>query len=240
MNIALIGYGKMGKEIESLLLKKGHNVPLIIDIDNSSDLTEANMRLKQIDVAVEFTTPSHAFGNVSRCLEWNIPVVCGTTGWQDKLDDAKRLCVELGGTFFYASNFSVGVNIFFHLNEKLAGIMAGFPDYDVSMREIHHIHKKDAPSGTAVTLAEGIIANLDRKTGWINEITDEDNVLGIESVREGEVFGTHEISYVSVADEITLIHKANSRHGFATGVVMATEYVVKHKGVLSMRDLLSF
>lgn len=238
MKVALIGYGRMGKEIEGVLKGKGHEVALVIDVDSRDKFTCDN--ISGVDVAIEFTTPATAFDNVRRCLEWGVPVVCGTTGWNDRLPEARDLCERLGGTFFYASNFSIGVNMFFALNEQLARMMNRFPEYDASMREAHHIHKKDAPSGTAVTLAEGILANLDRKMSWVNHETDEPSVLGIESIREGEIAGLHEVKYGSPADNITITHDAKNRSGFAQGVVMAAEFAQSHNGILSMREMLGF
>lgn len=238
MKVALIGYGRMGKEIEAVLREKGHEVVLIVDMDSAGRMTAENLRMA--DVAIEFTTPATAFANVSRCLEWGVPVVCGTTGWNDRLEEARELCLANGGTFFHASNFSIGVNIMFRLNEEFARMMSRFPEYGASIRETHHIHKKDAPSGTAVTLAEGIMANLESKLSWVNHQTDDTSVLGIESVREGEIFGIHEVAYDSPADRITLTHETKSRRGLAEGAVMAAEFTQKHRGVLTMKDLMGF
>lgn len=236
MKIALIGYGRMGREIEGVLRERGHEVVLVVGEDSQERFTRENLR--KADAAIEFTTPATAFGNVSRCLEWGVPVVCGTTGWNDTLPEAYELCRRTGGTFFYASNFSIGVNILFSLNEELARIMNRFPQYGASIREIHHIHKKDSPSGTAVTLAEGVLANLDRKMSWVNHQTDDPHALGIESVREGEVFGLHEVRYDSPSDSIALVHDTKSRRGLAEGAVLAAEFTRENKGVLTMKDLL--
>ena len=238
MKVAIIGYGKMGKEMEKLLLLRGHEVPVKIDVDNQQLFNEESMR--GVDVALEFTTPHTAFDNVMKCLEWGVPVVCGSTGWLDRIDEVRELCRKVNGTFFYASNYSIGVNIFFRVNDYLARIMDGQPDYDVSMREIHHTQKKDAPSGTAVTLAEQILGNVERKSSWVNHETLDENTLGIVSVREDAVPGTHEVRYESAADTIEIIHTAKSRAGFVLGAVMAAEYAATHKGILSMDDLLPF
>ena len=228
----------MGHEIEKVLIGRGHEVGLIIDINNPQDLSEEN--LKNIDVAIEFTSPHTAFDNVRKCLEWNTPVVCGSTGWNNKMEEAKKICREKNGTFFYASNFSVGVNVFFRINEELAKIMNSFPEYDIFMKEVHHIQKKDSPSGTAVTLAEGILENVDRKSSWVNHETLYPEALGILSVREGDVPGTHVVKYESDADTLEIIHSAKNRSGLAMGAVLAAEYAVKHKGILTMADLLKF
>lgn len=226
----------MGREIESVLLERGHETGIVIDMDSRDRFTEDNFM--GIDVAIEFTTPATAFANVSRCLEWGIPVLCGTTGWNDKLPEARRLCSEKDGTFFFASNFSIGVNIFFRLNETLARMMSRFPEYGVSIRETHHIHKKDAPSGTAVTLAEGIMSNMEGKKEWVGYPTADKDKVGIESFREGEVFGNHLVEYSSAVDDIILIHDSKSRRGLALGAVLAAEFMQGRKGVLSMEDML--
>ena len=237
MKIALIGYGKMGKEIEKIALDRGHEVVLKIDVTNPEDLTIAN--LQKTDVAIEFTIPSSAIANYQLCFEAGIPVVSGTTGWLEKLPEVHQLCTAKSGTFFYASNFSLGVNIFFALNKKLAELMANRPEYTVEMKEIHHTQKLDAPSGTAITLAEGILANLPEKTSWVNQSTEKANELGIVSVREGQVPGTHIINYDSEVDYIEITHCAKSRKGFAFGAVLAAEYSYGKKGILSMNDLLN-
>lgn len=226
----------MGREIGAMLAGRGHEAALIIDADNPGDFNRENM--KGIDVAIEFTTPATAYGNVAKCLEWGIPVVCGTTGWNGHLPEAERLCREMGGTFFYASNFSIGVNVFFRVNEVLAAMMDRFPEYEISMREVHHTRKKDSPSGTAVTLAEAILANVERKSSWVNHETLYPESLGIVSLREGDVPGTHQVSYESQSDTIDITHTSKNRRGLALGAIMAAEYAAKHKGVLTMRDLL--
>ncbi len=226
----------MGREIASVLLRRGHEVVLTIDADNEGDFTHENMQ--GVDVAIEFTTPATAFTNVARCLKWGVPVVSGTTGWNDTLGEAKLLCEMIGGTFFYASNYSIGMNIFFRVNEQLAKTMNGFPEYGLSIRETHHIHKKDAPSGTAITLAENIIEHMERKSSWANYHTPDPGILSIESIREGAVAGIHEVVYESETDTIKIEHTAKNRTGLAVGAVLAAEFTQGRKGVLSMRDLL--
>ena len=238
MKIALIGYGKMGKTIEQIALQRGHQIVSIIDINNTADFDSEAFR--SADVAIEFTTPATALGNYMRCFAANVPVVSGTTGWLQHLDEVKAKCEQEGKTFFYASNFSVGVNIFFALNRYLAKIMNGFPAYDVRMTEVHHIHKLDAPSGTAVTLAEGILDNVERKERWTLETAEQPTDLPIHAIREGEVPGIHEIIYESEADTISIKHDAKSRAGFALGAVIAAEFTAGKKGFLGMNDLFHF
>lgn len=238
MKIALVGYGKMGKTIEQIARDRGHEIVSIIDVNNPEDFeSEA---FKQADVAIEFTTPATAFDNYMKCFAAGVPVVSGTTGWLNRLDEVKRMCAEEGKTFFYASNFSIGVNIFFALNKYLAKIMNYFPSYDVRMTEVHHIHKLDAPSGTAITLAEGILDNLDRKERWTLETSEKPTDLPIHAIREGEVPGIHEIIYESDADIISIKHDAKSRAGFALGAVLAAEFTAGKKGFLGMNDLFHF
>lgn len=238
MKIALIGYGKMGKTIEQIALQRGHQIVSIIDINNTADFDSEAFR--SADVAIEFTTPATALGNYMRCFAANVPVVSGTTGWLEHLDEVKAKCEQEGKTFFYASNFSVGVNIFFALNRYLAKIMNGFPAYDVRMTEVHHIHKLDAPSGTAITLAEGILDNVERKERWTLETAEKPTDLPIHAIREGEVPGIHEIIYESEADTISIKHDAKSRAGFALGAVIAAEFTAGKKGFLGMNDLFHF
>ena len=238
MKISLIGYGKMGKTIEQIALQRGHQIVSIIDINNTADFDSEAFR--SADVAIEFTTPATALGNYMRCFEANVPVVSGTTGWLSHLDEVKAKCEQEGKTFFYASNFSVGVNIFFALNRYLAKIMNGFPAYDVRMTEVHHIHKLDAPSGTAITLAEGILDNVERKERWTLETAEQPTDLPIHAIREGEVPGIHEIIYESEADTISIKHDAKSRAGFALGAVIAAEFTAGKKGFLGMNDLFHF
>ena len=238
MKIALIGYGKMGKTIEQIALQRGHQIVSIIDINNTADFESEAFR--SADVAIEFTTPATALGNYMRCFEANVPVVSGTTGWLEHPDEVKAKCEQEDKTFFYASNFSVGVNIFFALNRYLAKIMNGFPAYDVRMTEVHHIHKLDAPSGTAITLAEGILENVERKKRWTLETAEQPTDLPIHAIREGEVPGIHEIIYESEADTISIKHDAKSRAGFALGAVIAAEFTAGKKGFLGMNDLFHF
>ena len=238
MKIALVGYGKMGKTIEQIARNRGHEIVSIIDVNNPGDFeSEA---FKQADVAIEFTTPATAFDNYMKCFAAGVPVVSGTTGWLSRLDEVKRMCAEEGKTFFYASNFSIGMNIFFALNKYLAKIMNNFPSYDVRMTEVHHIHKLDAPSGTAITLAEGVLENLDRKERWTLETAEKPTDLPIHAIREGEVPGIHEIVYESDADTISIKHDAKSRAGFALGAVLAAEFTAGKKGFLGMNDLFHF
>lgn len=238
MKIALIGYGKMGKTIEQIALKRGHEIVSIIDINNSEDMRSD--AFKSADVAIEFTTPATAFANYQACFDAGVPVVSGTTGWLDRLDEIKERCAKEGKTFFYASNFSIGVNIFFAVNRYLAKMMNNFPSYDVRMTETHHIHKLDAPSGTAITLAEGILGELDRKERWTLDTAETPSDLPIHAIREGEVPGTHEVMYESDVDEITIRHEAKSRAGFALGAVIAAEFAAGKKGFLGMQDLFNF
>lgn len=237
MKIALIGYGKMGKEIEKIALDRGHEIVLKIDITNPEDLTISN--LQKADVAVEFTIPTLAPSNYQVCFEAGIPVVSGTTGWLDQMAKVKESCKSMNGTFFYTSNFSLGVNIFFALNKKLAQLMAAHPEYTPEMKEIHHTQKLDAPSGTAITLAEGIFDNIPTITSWVNHSSGNPAELGIISEREGMVPGTHIIRYDSEVDYIEIAHCAKSRKGLAFGAVLAAEFSYGKKGMLSMNDLLN-
>jgi len=237
MKIALIGYGKMGHEIERIALERGHEIVCTIDIDNLEAFDSESFRTAQ--VAIEFTRPETALDNYRRCFMANVPVVSGTTGWLDHMTEIKNAC-EKGQTFFYASNFSLGVNLFFALNKKLATMMNAFPVYDVHMKEVHHTQKLDAPSGTAITLAEGIIENLDRKRTWVKDPSDKSEELYIASERTGLVPGFHEITWESDVDTITIAHDAKSRAGFALGAVLAAEYTAGKKGFLGMNDLLGF
>ncbi|MCT4644950.1 MAG: 4-hydroxy-tetrahydrodipicolinate reductase [Carboxylicivirga sp.] len=238
MKIALIGYGKMGQEIEKIALDRGHEIVSKIDI--SSDDSFNDEQFKSADVAIEFTRPEAAYDNYLKCFESNIPVVSGTTGWLDKLEDIENRCQNGAQTFFYASNFSLGVNIFFELNKQLARIMNKMNEYNVSMEEVHHTQKLDAPSGTAITLAEGLIENLDAKSDWKLDKEGKDSDVAIKAIREGQVPGIHTIKYDSAVDEITIHHSAKSRKGFALGAVLAAEFAAKNKGFLSMNDLLNF
>ena len=237
MNIALIGYGKMGKEIEQIALSRGHKIVLKVDINNAS--TYSVEELKKADVAIEFSTPEAAINNIYKCFEANVPVVVGTTGWLNKLDEVKQKCIEKGQTLFYTSNYSIGVNLFFQLNEYLAKIMNAYPDYNPKMEEIHHVQKLDSPSGTAISLANNIVEKLERKLKWVNESTSEKNELEIISKRIDAIPGTHTVTYASDVDEISIVHTAHSRKGFALGAVIAAEWTKEKKGVFGMNDLMS-
>lgn len=236
MKIALIGYGKMGKAIESVALEKGHTIVLKIDINNAADFTKEN--LCKADVAIEFTGPHSAFTNVMKCLEMGIPVICGSTGWLDNYDKACSFCKAQNGTLVYASNYSIGVNLFFELNTFLARLMSKHTDYDVSLQEIHHTQKKDAPSGTAITLAEQVLQAIKSKQKWTNQPTHQKEDLFILSERIDPAPGTHRVSYTSSIDDIEIIHTAHNRIGFAGGAVLAAEFATTRKGVFSMKEVL--
>jgi dihydrodipicolinate reductase len=251
MKIALIGYGKMGHMIEQIALERGHEIVSIIDVNNPDDFDSP--AFSSADVAIEFTNPTAAFGNYKRVFAHNVKVVSGSTGWMnDHKEEVERLCTEGGQTLFWASNFSIGVAIFSAVNRYLAKIMNGFPQYNVAMEEVHHVHKLDAPSGTAITLAEDIIDCIDRKDKWVkgfqhnadgtesgtNDVAP--NELPIASIRRDEVPGIHSISYDSDADKITITHDAHSRQGFALGAVLAAEYTKDHTGLLTTSDLFKF
>ncbi|MDD4515895.1 4-hydroxy-tetrahydrodipicolinate reductase [Massilibacteroides sp.] len=238
MKIALIGYGKMGKAIEKIALSRGHQIVSVIDINTADGFSSGEF--KSADVAIEFTTPDTAFNNYMKAFEAGVPVVSGTTGWLDRIDEVKKMCKNEGKTFFYASNFSIGVNIFFAVNKYLAKIMNNFPAYDVRMTETHHIHKLDAPSGTAITLAEDILANVERKNRWTLDKEEQAADLPIHAIREGEVPGIHEIVYDSEVDYISIKHDAKSREGFALGAVVAAEFTAGKVGFLGMNDMLKF
>ncbi|MFT3680944.1 MAG: 4-hydroxy-tetrahydrodipicolinate reductase [Ferruginibacter sp.] len=238
MNIALIGYGKMGKAIEAIALQRGHTVPLKIDINNAADFTKEN--LGKCDVAIEFTSPHSAVQNILTCINAGVPVVSGSTGWLAKWDEVKTACESSNGALIYASNYSVGVNLFFELNKKLAQLMKPYAEYEVSMQEIHHTEKKDAPSGTAITLAEQVIENVGRKNKWVNDETAVKDELSIISKRIDPAPGTHSIKYSSTIDDIEIIHTAHNRQGFATGAVLAAEFLKGKKGIYSMKDVLGF
>lgn len=235
MNILLVGYGKMGKTIERIAIGRNHTISGRIDVDNQHELATV-----KADVAIEFSHPDAAFENVKRCLERGIPVVCGTTGWLSKKAEIEALTKKMNSTFFYASNYSLGVNLFFKLNEHLAKMMSGFKAYDVTMEEIHHTEKKDAPSGTAITLADGVMKHVERKKSWVNEDATQPDQLFIKSLREGLVPGTHTVKYSSAMDDIEIKHTAHTREGFALGAVMVAEWIKDKKGVLSMDDFLKF
>ncbi len=236
MKIAIIGYGKMGQEIVRIAKNRGHDISLIIDVNNASDLNDKN--LKEVDVAIEFSSPDAAKNNIITCLNNNTPIVSGTTGWLNSWEEVSNICKENKGGLFYASNYSIGVNILFAINSKLASIMDSFPQYQASMKEIHHVHKLDAPSGTAITLAGQISEKLRRNTGWSLEASKEGELF-IDAQREGEVKGFHSVSYDSNLDTITISHNAKSREGFATGAVMAAEFIHGKSGVFGMEEMLN-
>ena len=235
MNIALFGYGKMGKEIESIALKRNHSIVLKINKNNISTITETD--LKKADVIIEFSTPHSVLENIKKCIAAQVPIIVGTTGWYDNFEEIKKLCSEKNGSLFHATNFSLGVNLFFKVNSYLAELMNKYTNYDVSVEEIHHIHKLDKPSGSAITLAEQIIAKINRKTNWSIE-TKSSDTLFIKDIREGEVPGTHIIKYQSEVDDIEITHKAHNRKGFALGAVIAAEFLNGKKGIYTMSDII--
>jgi 4-hydroxy-tetrahydrodipicolinate reductase len=235
MEILLLGYGKMGKIIERIALERGHTIVGKITAQNRHEL-----KFIKADVAIEFSQPEGAFENVKICLENNIPVACGTTGWLDRKPEVEKLTLACNGTFFYASNFSVGVNIFFKLNEYLATMLNSRQEYTVHIDEIHHTAKKDAPSGTAITLAEGIIKHISTLKKWVKEESQNPEELPISSFRIDDIPGTHLIKYASSIDDIEIRHTAHSREGFARGAVQVAEWLPGKKGVLSMEDFLQF
>lgn len=236
MKIALLGYGKMGKEIESIAIERGHEIVLKVNSHNADLITKNE--LEQTDIAIEFSQPHLAFDSILDCFAARIPIVCGTTGWYEKLNDVKQLCIQQNQSFLYASNFSIGVNLFFELNKKLASLMKKYPEYEVSMKEIHHLQKLDSPSGTAITIAEELINNLPLKHNWVNHKTQVSSEIGIESVRAEGIPGTHCVSYTSSTDAIEIKHTAHNRKGFALGAVIAAEWLIGKKGVFEMKDLL--
>lgn len=236
MKIALLGYGKMGHAIEEIAVKKGHEIVLKINIDNVEDMTLESLR--RADVAIEFTGPESAVENLEKCFEAGVPVVCGSTGWLNKWDDIKKYCSEKDGSLVYASNYSIGVNLFFEVNTYLAKLMKEYEEYDVQMEEIHHTQKKDAPSGTAITLAQQILENVTSKKQWVNQPGDNKENLVIISERVDPAPGTHKIKYTSAIDDIEIIHTAHNRIGFAGGAVKAAEFINGKKGIFSMKDVL--
>jgi 4-hydroxy-tetrahydrodipicolinate reductase len=231
MKIGLLGYGKMGKVIEQIALKRGHEI--VAKINRSDDKKE----LLNADVVIEFSAPESAIENLKYCITQNIPIICGTTGWNNDIEEIYGLVKAQNGALVHASNFSLGVNIFFELNKKLAAIMKGFEDYDLRLTEIHHTEKKDAPSGTAITIAEGIIEETDYDK-WHLGISNEDTSIGIEALREHDVKGTHLVSYNSTVDQIEIKHTAHSRDGFALGAVIAAEWILGKKGAYGMKEVL--
>ncbi|MBG7611769.1 4-hydroxy-tetrahydrodipicolinate reductase [Polaribacter sp. BAL334] len=231
MKIALLGYGRMGKEIEKIAISRGHEIVISKDVEDSIDITLA-------DVAIDFSVPNAAFHNITNCIENNVPVIAGTTGWLEKYEEAVAICHKKKGAFLYASNFSVGVNIFFELNKQLAKMMSSLEEYQISMEEIHHTQKLDAPSGTAITLAEGIIQNTSKNNWELGEKTSAENIP-IVAKRIPDVPGTHTVWYKSEVDTIEIKHTAHSRKGFALGAVIAAEWIVGKTGVFSMKDVLN-
>ena len=236
MKIALIGYGKMGKAIEENAIAKGHEIVLKIDITNAHEFTQSN--LQKADVAIEFTGPHSAFDNITKCIELGVPVVSGSTGWLEKWDDVKKLCDHKEGCLVYSSNYSIGVNLFFEINKQLALIMEPYNEYNVSMTELHHTEKKDAPSGTAISLAEQILEKIGRKNKWVNAASATPTDLVIHSERVDPAPGTHTVSYESPIDRIDIIHTAHTRKGFASGAVLAAEFANKKKGIFTMKQVL--
>jgi len=238
MRIVLIGYGKMGKEIEKIAVERGHQIVAKIDVDNQGDLDI--LTAEQVDVVIEFSNPISAYDNIVKCIKKRIPVVCGTTGWLEKKAEVEQLTNDNKATFFYASNYSIGVNLFFKLNKYLAGLMSNHSEYDIYTNEIHHLEKKDSPSGTAITVAEGIIEAYPNKIKWVNNEIPASDEVAIWSQRESVIPGTHTVKYISKVDQIVITHEAFSRQGFALGAVIAAEWVKDKKGVLGMDDMLTF
>lgn len=247
MNILLLGYGKMGKTIEQIALERGHQIAGRIDRGDGPGVnTDAleTLQADAVDVVIEFSSPEAAADNIMACLKRGWPVVCGTTGWLSRRAEIEQICRDTNGAFFYASNYSIGVNLFFRLNKTLARFMHKYPSYQVSMTEIHHTEKKDAPSGTAITLAEGILQHLPAKRGWVlkenqeGALINSTDAIEIESLREGTVPGTHTVRYESDVDRIEITHVAHSRQGFALGAVVVAEWIIGRKGVFGMDDLL--
>lgn len=236
MNIALIGYGKMGKEIEQVALDRGHEVLVKLDIKNIKDVKQED--LKHIHVAIEFSNPESAFSNINLCFDYNIPVVSGTTGWLDQFDEVVNRCKTENKTFFYASNYSIGVNLFFKLNSYLAKMMNKFNAYDVHVEETHHTQKLDAPSGTAITLTQELINQIDRKKKWEKEAVSKRDSIAVKSLRKGMVPGNHKVTYESSFDKIMIEHNAKSRKGFALGAVLAAEHIAGKTGFFTMNDML--
>lgn len=238
MNIALIGYGRMGHEIEEAAIKRGHSVKLVIDLNNQDDLNAENLR--DIDVVIEFSFPDAAFSNISKCLSNKVPVVSGTTGWLEKYDQAVEICLRNKAAFIHSTNYSIGVNLLFRLNSELAKHMEKYNDYKVEMEEIHHTKKLDAPSGTAITLAEGIIKNNSRYEKWSLGSKTDEKAIPVNAVREGTVPGTHIITWDSEIDTLTLKHEAKNRKGLALGAVIAAEFIKGKEGVFTMNDVMGF
>ena len=238
LNIALIGYGKMGKAIEEIAIQRGHTISLKIDLNTMDQFIGEN--LQKCDVAIEFTSPHSAVQNINTCLKAGLPILSGSTGWLNNWDKVSTICKETNGSLLYASNYSVGVNIFFEINKRLAQLMNPHAEYDINMTEIHHTEKKDAPSGTAITLAEQILENIERKKQWVNENSFEKEDLLIVSERIDPAPGTHIVKYSSAIDDIEISHTAHSRKGFATGAILAAEFLYNKKGIFNMKDVLGF
>lgn len=246
MNIALIGYGKMGKEIEQIAINRGHQIGLIIDVDNHAELNETSA--KQIDVAIDFSTPHSVIANIHQCLNLNVPLVIGTTGWYNELDSITTTCKEKNGSLFHSTNYSIGVNLFFEVNRHMAKLFKKYPQYQLAIEEIHHTQKLDSPSGTAITTAEGILESRPDLNNWTNQLIKSNqipssvanNELLIVSKREENVPGTHTVSYFNDVDRIDLTHTAHNRKGFAEGAVIAAEFLAGKKGIFTMKDLLGF
>ncbi|MCL6524663.1 MAG: 4-hydroxy-tetrahydrodipicolinate reductase [Thermoflavifilum sp.] len=237
MKIALIGYGKMGKTIEPIALQRGHEIICRVDVHNRAEWLKPE-KLSSADVAIEFTTPESAVDNLLACFEAGVPVVCGTTGWLQRWPEVEKICREKQQTLLYASNFSLGVNLFFAINKYLAELMAAYPQYEVQIREVHHTQKKDAPSGTAITLAEQILQRISRKKSWVNRPSQQPEELSILSERIDPVPGIHVVEYSSAVDQIEIKHTVHSREGFAWGAVLAAEWVRDKKGIYTMEDVL--
>jgi 4-hydroxy-tetrahydrodipicolinate reductase len=237
MNIALIGYGKMGRAIEAIALQKNHQVVLKIDVNNYDEFTAEN--LKKTDVAIEFTTPDTAVANIRKCFEAGIPVVVGTTGWLKEIDNIKEECIKQQATFITATNFSIGVNLFFAINDYFSKLMSQYNTYNVSIEETHHTQKKDAPSGTAITLAEQVLKNISTKHRWVNNVSESTSDLEIISKRIDPAPGTHSVKYTSSVDDIKIVHTAHNREGFALGAILAAEFIAGKKGIFTMKDVLN-
>jgi len=237
MKIALLGYGKMGQELERLIEQRHHEIVLIVD--SVEDWQKEGHRLSEADVAIEFSMPQYVVENIYHCFNAGVPVVVGTTGWHENLEEIKQKCIDQNQSLFFASNYSIGVNLFFDLNRFLAKSMAKYQGYEISIEETHHIHKQDAPSGTAITIANDIIENIGRKDKWVRETPEKPGEVGIKSFRTENVPGTHVVKYESEIDSIQIIHTAKNRRGFALGAIMAAEFLKDKKGYFEMKDLLS-
>ncbi|MGE5518659.1 MAG: 4-hydroxy-tetrahydrodipicolinate reductase [Candidatus Dadabacteria bacterium] len=236
MRIAIVGYGKMGHMVEEIATSRGHEIVLRINIENTEDYTKEN--ISKADVAIEFTGPDSAYDDVKKSIDFGVPIVSGSTGWNNKLDEMRNYCKGKNGSFLHTSNFSIGVNIFFEVNKLLARLMADKPDYSVSIKEVHHTQKKDSPSGTAVSLAEQVMENISSKKEWVNHETSDIDKIGITSERIDPAAGTHYVKYSSDIDDIEIIHTAHNRKGFALGAVLAAEFIHDKKGVFTMADVL--